>query len=590
MRRFPVRCAQQHIGDAATFRAGQPCRDERIAGIDFPIDPQRATGQEHADDRDAGGLEFLQQRQVTALPAAILQVWQVALELGIRVFAEHDDRNVGLFRIHAVDREFGLATGGDDLRLDPVPDRFRIREVLGFRARALPRQCPAAGLRRNTVGGGAGNEDALARIKRQQLALVLEQHQRLSHRLTRDRAMRGAADQFELAAERALRRRHAVEQAEPQLDAQDARHGIVEPRHRDLARLHLPNRTVVVAAPTFRRHQHVDAGVERRRTILVRAAGDLAVRVPVTDDEAAEVHPALEHVGQQVMVAVHLHAVPRRERRHHALHAGMDRERVRRAMHGAQLLFADARVTLVLAFERAAVAEEVLGRRHHVGFVEELLAADLALQAFDDRRGIAGDDARGFGITFVGPAPAIIARHGQGRRKRPFGARRAELFGGRACDAADQRRIARCTEADVVREQRRTDDIVVAVHGVDAEQDRYRRVAAGRVHRCGVERVGHRQPFGRRCEFVAVRTGIAAGEDRAEPILAHVVRRDAADIGLDDLPDFFLDREFAEDGLDAALKRGIAFQRPSGCRPLLRMHGRIGRRRRAGLRSRDARG
>ena len=41
----------------------------------------------------------------------------------------------------------------------------------------------------------------------------------------------------------------------------------------------------------------------RLRAVVVGAAFDLAVRIPVADREAVEVHALLEHVGDQALVA-----------------------------------------------------------------------------------------------------------------------------------------------------------------------------------------------------------------------------------------------------------------------------------------------
>jgi hypothetical protein len=58
---------------------------------------------------------------------------------------------------------------------------------------------------------------------------VLQQHQRLAHRLARHRAMRRRAEQLEAAGKRPRRRMSLAIQVRAQLDAQHAADRIVEP-------------------------------------------------------------------------------------------------------------------------------------------------------------------------------------------------------------------------------------------------------------------------------------------------------------------------------------------------------------------------
>ena len=59
-------------------------------------------------------------------------------------------------------------------------------------------------------------------------------------------------------------------------------------------------------AAVVRHHDHVDAGRDRRRHRGVVVGIDLVDRPPVRDDEPREPELALEHLGQQVMVAMDL--------------------------------------------------------------------------------------------------------------------------------------------------------------------------------------------------------------------------------------------------------------------------------------------
>src|SRR3546814_1934088 len=69
--------------------------------------------------------------------------------------------------------------------------------------------------------------------------LVLQQHQRLAHRLAREIAR---LQRIGLARAFVRRRLAVIEQAGAQLDAQDAADRVVDPRHRDLAGLDLRDR------------------------------------------------------------------------------------------------------------------------------------------------------------------------------------------------------------------------------------------------------------------------------------------------------------------------------------------------------------
>ncbi len=122
--------------------------------------------------------------------------------------------------------------------------------------------------------------------------------------------MVGRSEQPPLAGQRPGRRSAGVEQAEPRLDPQDARDGIVDPRHRD----HPLARGVGQAGdhvfPAVGRHHHVDAGQHRLWTRRIGAPFDLAMRIPVGDDEPAKAHAILQHPGQKAGVAGHLAALP----------------------------------------------------------------------------------------------------------------------------------------------------------------------------------------------------------------------------------------------------------------------------------------
>src|SRR5690606_13272667 len=280
---------------------------------------------------------------------------------------------------------------------------------------------------------------------------------------------------------------------------------------------------------------------EGGRAVVVAAALDLAVAVPVADHEAVEVEAALEHVGQQRLVPVQLGAVVAVERGHHRLRAGVDRGDVAGGVDVAQLGLAGQVVALVAALAGAAIAEEVLDRDHHVAVVQAVRRAGLALQAFHHGAGALRHRLRVLRVALVGAAPAHVLRHRHGRGEGPLHAGGAGLDRGDLADPALQLDVAGRAQADVVREQGGADHVALAVHGVDAPDDRDRLAAAGGVHRRLPEGVGQLQPLFRPGVVLAARIGAAAGEDRTEAVLAHVLRGDRGDVALDDLPDLLLD-------------------------------------------------
>src|SRR3546814_6721439 len=69
----------------------------------------------------------------------------------------------------------------------------------------------------NIVGALTRDEQASAGLQGQHVP-ILEQHERLAHRLARDRAVIGRPEQVETARKRTARRLARLEQAEAQLD------------------------------------------------------------------------------------------------------------------------------------------------------------------------------------------------------------------------------------------------------------------------------------------------------------------------------------------------------------------------------------
>ncbi len=234
-------------------------------------------------------------------------------------------------------------------------------------------------------------------------------------------------------------------------------------------------------------------------------------------------------------------------------------------MHVAQRRLVGQVVALVAPAVGAAVAQEVLGGRDHVVLVEE--GGPLALQPADHGGGVGGHDLGIFRIALVGSAPAVVPHHGQGRSERPVHAQRPHLLGRGRADPADEVGITRRAQADIVREERGSVDVVVAVHGVGGPHHRDADAAIGRIDRGVVIAIDHLQPVGDRGVLVAARNRAAAVLDAADVVAAHVVGDDRLHLRLQGLADLFLDAHPGEHGLDPRLHRRILANRAVGLGP-----------------------
>ena len=133
------------------------------------------------------------------------------------------------------------------LTLSPSRARSPSTTLTGLSARAAVAAEP--GDRR--VGADDGDRLEARRIERQRVAIVLEQHDRLVGRAAGERAI-GRALPFEIGVDVGM-----LEQAEQELRAQDARHGLIDRRdRRDLPGLHVGGQR---GEPFDLRHLEIDA-------------------------------------------------------------------------------------------------------------------------------------------------------------------------------------------------------------------------------------------------------------------------------------------------------------------------------------------
>ena len=105
-------------------------------------------------------------------------------------------------------------------------------------------------------------------------------------------------------------------------------------------------------------------------------------------------------------------------------------------------------------------------------------------------------------------------------------------------------------EADVVREDHRADDVVVAVHGVDAVEQRD---LQARLDRLRLVHLVHRRPV---LDAVRSRIRAAAAQHRSDEERRDVGRvLDVLVIGLRHLPDLLFERHLRDDGRDLGIER-----------------------------------
>jgi hypothetical protein len=127
------------------------------------------------------------------------------------------------------------------------------------------------------------------------IALVLDEDERLSGSLAGDRANGG------LVGKRWQRGVGGpVEQADRELDAQDAPYRLVDRRRREPLGVHL---ACQVAGVMLADHVHVDAGLQRAARGLDRVAGDAVIdqvadRVEIRRHVAVEAEPPAQNAGQ----------------------------------------------------------------------------------------------------------------------------------------------------------------------------------------------------------------------------------------------------------------------------------------------------
>ena len=381
-----------------------------------------------------------------------------------------------------------------------------------------------------------------------------------------------------------------LEQPHLELHAQDPAHGVVDALLLDRPRLDSGLDGRDEAHVVGRHHDHVDAGVDsllERRAVVPRH--HLVDPAPVRQHEADEPELALEDVSDQVAVAMDLAGGRARVGHHHDPRAGVDRRAVRRQEEleqGGLVDLVDALVEQVRAVRparrraaerRPTIPDEVLGRcrRGVVG------AQARPLESLDACRAERCDLVSAFAVAFECAAPANVLWDRHDRSEIPADPRRVHL--GRRCraDLLCERGVVRRADPHVLRKHRGASHVVVAVHGVDAVQDRDPEARP----ECGVlVALDHVVPGLRR---VGIRIAATAAQDRADVEGGRRPRIDRVLLDLCHLADLLVERHLAEQGTRALVNRfagvhpGPARRWRAGCRRTRRLRARAGRRGRA---------
>ncbi len=258
------------------------------------------------------------------------------------------------------------------------------------------------------------------------------------------------------------------EQARLQLDLNDARNRFIDPAHLDPPRPNVGDRRSDELLPVVGHHDEINSGIDRLRAVPFGATRHLLDAVPVADDKSVESEPLLQHVADEVGVAVHLAPMlasrgvgEARIAHHHRLNIGLECAVISGCMGSVEVRLGRSRFALVLAVPGSAVAQVMLGRGQH-----GRRRTELTLEAAHHRFAI-GPNQVGIGaVAFVRASPARVLHDRERRREGPGDTGGAHLLGSHVADTLHQRRVMRSAEPDIVREKRCAVDIVVPVDRV----------------------------------------------------------------------------------------------------------------------------
>jgi hypothetical protein len=272
-------------------------------------------------------------------------------------------------------------------------------------------------------------------------------------------------------------------------------------------------------------------------------------------------------------------AVDRAAVDHDRRHAGVDALLEGGQVQVLQLGLVDGGVGAVHAAVGRRVAGEVLGGGGHRSGARQV----AALQAADRRRAERAGQQRVLAEGLVRAAPAQVALGVEDGGEVPYDARRAHRAPGALAQVLGERRVERRAQPDLVGDHGGVEEVVVAMDGVGAVDDRDAQAVVGSIERVLLNRV---DLVGPRLAVVAHRRPrAAAGQDGADPVdVQHVVHevgveraavprriRNALqdlDVDLPHLPDLLGEHHAREQVLHALVdgQRGVLVGRDRGVR------------------------
>ena len=553
------RLPEKHVSDAVAFRPGQPRGDDSVGLVQQIINGERPAGDQNHHHRNSRALQRIYNGHVFRRQVQILAV---APHLGIRQLSNDSHRRALRARAVARVADLGFARGlAHPLENCRPPARH-------LAALALPIDGPTSALIPDVVGVFAHHVDAPAFRERQHAAVVLEHYQRLADALARDGAMFGRAESLVQAAV-GQKRPVRVHQSRREFHAQDARHGVVNARHRHAAFPRELGEKLDELAVVVRHHHHVHAGVDGGFDLLLVIAGQCLLRGVVGNQEALEAHLLFQDFGHKDAAGRAFDPVPTAIGRHDGGDACGDRGDVARQVNAAEVGVAQPRVALVerkvggaaasrepRAEDRAAVAREMLGAGDHAQGIRKA----GALKPLDRRRAEQSYHLRRFAEAFVRAPPAHVLWDGNAGPERPVDARGADFFRRHARRLFHELRASRRAQAHVLREHRRPDDVVVPMHGVNPVEQRNTPPRLERPRLVAVIKVG---PGFQIVSRLGV--GIATAQKRPQMVGLDVVEALQEHlVGLGHLPDFFFERQGGQQLADLRIKRrkALGFRHP----------------------------
>ena len=236
-------------------------------------------------------------------------------------------------------------------------------------------------------------------------------------------------------------------------------------------------------------------------------------------------------------------AVPTVERGHDGHDARFNCRQITLPVNGHQIVFAQARVTLIDTAVRAAITDEVLCRGNNA----------LGLHRLDNAAGKIFHQNRIRAIGLIRPAPPGVQCHCQRRRKNPINTRGADFSRSRPCNRRGQLRVTDRTQRDVVGKYRGADDIVMTVHRIGTPNNRNTGTACRGVDRRQIVGICKIHPILNRSMFVLSRKRPSAVQDAPQAVHPDILGRHVLDFTLNHLRHFLLKRERRQQRFDTTI-------------------------------------